>query len=395
MKILYVYADDTYFWRNRLGLACEMRDKGFDVVLMAPISNYRSEIEKEGIRVIPWKLSRRSINPLRELPSFLQVLKVYRRERPDIVQQETLKAVIHGGMASRLAREIPSVNIICGLGAVFMRYDIKMRVIRYVLLRILSTVFSSRNAKAVFQNAHDRELFVGAGVVTSEQSQVSPGSGVRVERFTPQPEPEGVPIVLLPGRMLWEKGVGEFVAAAERLRERNISARFVLVGARDPENPGCIPEEQLLSWERSGIIEWWRNRTDMPSVYAQSTLVCLPSYGEGLPNVLTEAGASGRAVVTTSVPGCFQAVTDGQNGLVVPARDPESLAAAIQRLLSDSGLRRRLATIGRQRAVQEFSYSKIVEQIMGIYKGLLGEQWPERVSVANAPDASSGVFVQA
>lgn len=395
MRILFLYADDTYFWRNRLGLACEMRDQGFDVVLMAPVSNYRSEIEKEGIRVIPWKLSRRSINPFRELPSFLQVLKVYRRERPDIVQHETLKAIIHGGVAARLSREIPSVNIICGLGAIFMRSDIKMSIIRRVLLRILSTVFSSPTAQVVFQNDHDRELLVSANVVKSEQSHVTPGNGVRIERFTPQPEPEGIPIVLLPGRMLWEKGIREFVTAAKHLRTIGISARFVLVGARDPDNPGCIPEEELLSWERSGIVEWWRNRSDMPSVYAQSTLVCLPSYGEGLPNVLAEAGASGRAVVTTDIPGCLQAVTDGQNGLVVPVRDPERLGAAIQRLLEDQDLRRRLGTIGRQRAVQEFSHARIVEQMMSIYRGFLDEQWPEPTSSAESSNANAGVFSQA
>jgi glycosyltransferase involved in cell wall biosynthesis len=394
MKILFLYADDAYFWRNRLGLACEMRDQGFDVVLMAPISNYRSEIEREGIRVIPWGLSRKSINPFREFSSFLQVLWVYKRERPDIVQHETLKAIVHGGMASRLGREIPSVNIICGLGAVFMRSDIKINVIRRVLLRVLSTVFSSPNAEVVFQNDHDRRLFVDAGVVTSEQSQVSPGNGVRVERFTPQPEPEGVPIVLLPGRMLWEKGVGEFVAAARSLRERNVPARFVLVGARDPDNPGCIPEEELLSWERSETVEWWRDRADMPSVYAQSTLVCLPSYGEGLPNVLTEAGASGRAVVTTNIPGCLQAVTDGENGLVVPVRDPESLAAAIRRLLEDRDLRRRLGTTGRRRAVQEFSHARIVSQMLGICRNLLDDKWPEHTSSAASSKAGAEAFLR-
>src|SRR5271170_3764721 len=160
MKILYVYADDTYFWRNRLGLACEARDQGFEVVLLAPVSQYRSEIEKEGIRVIPWKLSRKSINPFRELLSFLQVLKVYRRERPAIVQHETLKAIVHGGMAARLTGEIPSVNVICGLGAVFMRSDIKMSIIRRVLMRFLTRVFKSPTAKVVFQNNYDRQLLV-------------------------------------------------------------------------------------------------------------------------------------------------------------------------------------------------------------------------------------------
>lgn len=396
MKILFLYADDTYFWRNRLGLACEARDRGFDVVLMAPVSNYRLEIEKEGIRVIPWKLLRRNINPLRECPSFLQVLRVYGRERPDIVQHETLKAIIHGGMATRLTGHIPSVNVICGLGAIFSRSDWKTRVIRSLLLRILCIVFKSQNSQVVFQNDRDRDVLVSAKVVTSAQTHVTPGNGVRVERFTPQPEPEGVPIVLLPGRMLWEKGVSDFVTAARHLRDRKVSARFVLVGAPDPDNPGCIPEEQLLSWEQSGIVEWWRNRSDMPSVYAQSTLVCLPSYyGEGLPNVLAEAGASGRAVVTTNIPGCLQAVTDGENGLVVPVRDPKSLGAAVQRVLEDQDLRRRLGTIGRLRAIQEFSHVRIVKQMLSIYRGLLDDKWPEPTTNAESSKSREGSFSQA
>jgi glycosyltransferase involved in cell wall biosynthesis len=396
MKILYLYADDTYFWRNRLGLACEARDQGFDVVLKAPVSDYRSQIEKEGIRVIPWKLSRRSINPFRELSSLLEVLRVYRRERPDIVQHETLKAIIHGGVATRLTGHKPSVNVICGLGAIFVRSDWKTKVIRLLLLRVLSYVFRSPNSQVAFQNDRDRELLVSANAVARGQTHVTPGNGVRVERFTPQPEPEGIPIVLLAARMLWEKGVGEFVEAAKILRERNVSVRFVLVGAPDRDNPGCIPEEQLLSWACSGIVEWWGSRADMPSVYAQSSLVCLPSYyGEGLPNVLAEAGASGRAVVTTNIPGCLQAVTDGENGLVVPVRDPKGLAAAIQRLLEDPELRERMGAAGRRRAVQEFSHARIVGQILSIYRGLLDEKWPEPASRAESSDANAGVFLQA
>jgi glycosyltransferase involved in cell wall biosynthesis len=395
MKILYLYADDTYFWRNRLGLACEARDRGFEVVLMTPISNYRSEIEREGIRVIPWNLSRRNINPFLEFPSFLQVLRVFRHERPDIVQHETLKAIIHGGMAARLTGEMPSVNVICGLGAIFMRSDTKMSIIRRVLLLILSTVFRSPGARVIFQNDHDRKLLVSANVVRDEKSHMTPGNGVRVDRFTPQPEPAGVPIVLLPGRMLWDKGIREFVAAAKDLRAMEVSARFVLVGARDPDNPECIPEDTLLSWERSGTVEWWRNKSDMPSVYAQSTLVCLPSYGEGLPNVLAEAGSSERAVVTSNTPGCLQAVTDGENGLIVPMRDSKKLGAAILRVLEDHDLRRRLASSGRRRAVQEFSHAKIVKQMLSIYRELLGESWPETASNKDPADASEGVFSQA
>ena len=378
MKILFLYADDAYFWRNRLGLAAEATDHGFEVVLMAPLSNYRSEIEKVGVRVIPWALSRKSINPFRELWSLFEVIKVHLQERPDIVQHETLKAIVHGGVAARLLGGVPSVNIICGLGAIFSRADRKLRLIRWLLLRILTFAFANHQTRVAFQNAFDMRDFVRMGIIRDEQAFVSPGNGVRVERFMPKPETGGTPIVVLPARMLWEKGVGEFVEAAKELKARGFAARFVLVGTPDTDNPGCIPEEQLRAWERSGVVEWWGQRSDMPEVYAQSTLVCLPSfYGEGLPNVLAEAGASGRAVVATDIPGCRQAVEHDVNGLIVPARDAKALAHAIERLLKDGELRRRLGAMGRERAVKEFSHETIVKQMIGIYRELLGEKWPK------------------
>jgi len=393
LKILFLYADDTYFWRNRLGLASAAKDQGFEVVMMAPISNYRSEIEKEGVHVIPWNLSRRSTNPLRELRSFLEVISIYRRERPDIVQHETLKAIMHGGMASRLTGQIPSINVICGLGSIFTRADLKMGIIRRVLLQILSAIFNSPSAQVVFQNDNNRDLLLKTRTIRAEQAHVTPGNGVGVDRFTPQPEPEGTPIVLLPSRMLWEKGVGEFVAAAKDLREKGVLGRFVLVGAPDPDNPACISEDQLLSWDRSGIVEWWRHRDDMPAVYSKATLICLPSYyGEGLPNVLAEAGASGRAVVTTDVPGCRQAVSHEVNGLLVPARNSKALSAAIQRLLGDTELRRRLGSMGRERAVREFSHATIVRSMLGIYRGLLNGKWP--ASGRTTSERKSGSLTQ-
>lgn len=377
MKIVYLYADDVYFWRNRLGLACEARDQGFEVALMAPFGKHRTALEKEGIRLIPWNLSRKSLNPLRELRSLWEVVRAYERERPDIVQHETLKADVHGAIAARLVGGIASISVICGLGSIFSRATLKMKVLRGLLRFILSLAFDAEDSRVVFLNEDNRDRLLSLNIVRTKQGCVVPGVGVHPERFPSRPEPPGLPMVLLPSRMLWEKGVGEFVAAAAELRGKGTNARFVLAGAPDADNPGCIPEEQLRAWERSGVVEWWGQRNDMPEVYAQSTLVCLPSYAEGMPNVLAEAGASGRAVVTTDVPGCRQAVTHEVNGLIVPARDSKALALAIERLLKDPELRRRLGAMGRERAVKEFSHETIVKQMIGIYRELLGEKWPK------------------
>jgi glycosyltransferase involved in cell wall biosynthesis len=382
MKIIFLYADDAYFWRNRLDLACEAKAQGFHVVLMAPVSSYRSEIEKEGIRVIPWNLSRRSVNPLRELRSLLEVARIYQQERPDIVQHEALKAILHGGMAARLTSQIPSVSIVCGLGAIFTRGNMKMKILRSMVVRILSAAFRAKNIRVVFLNGDNRNTLLKSKALKPEQLEVVPGPGIRVDRFIPQPEPPGMPIVLLPARMLWEKGIGEFVAAAKELRDKGVGARFVLAGAPDADNPGCISEEQLRAWDGSGVVEWWGPRNDMPAVYAQSTLVCLPSYAEGLPNVLAEAGACARAVVTTDVSGCRQAVAHEVNGLLVPARDAKALGAAIERLLADAELRGRLGAMGRERAVNEFSHTMIVSQMLRIYGKVLEGKWPASGSSA-------------
>jgi glycosyltransferase involved in cell wall biosynthesis len=256
--------------------------------------------------------------------------------------------------------------------------------LRSIVLRILAFVFRTRDARVIVMNADNRNLLLKSKTLKPEQIQVHPGPGIRVKRFIPEPEPHGAPIVLLPSRMLWEKGVGEFVAAANELRNKGISARFVLTGAPDADNPGCISEKQLRAWDRSGVVEWWGPRNDMPAVYAQSTLVCLPSfYGEGLPNVLAEAGACARAVVTTDVAGCREAVAHEVNGLLVPARDAKALGAAIERLLADAELRRRLSAMGRERAVKEFSHTAIVSQMLRIYRELLGGKWPASESAAS------------
>jgi glycosyltransferase involved in cell wall biosynthesis len=195
--------------------------------------------------------------------------------------------------------------------------------------------------------------------------------------FTPSPEPDGVPCVILATRMLWAKGVGEFVSAAAQLRSQGVAARFVLVGETDPENAGRVEETQLRQWAGQGLVEWWGRRNDMPAVFAGCNVVCFPSsYGEGVPKVLIEAAACGRAIVATDIPGCRAIVRHNDNGLLVPARDPEALARAIALLLGDPTYRARLGARGREIAVGEFSEEMVIRQTLAVYQELLGAQWP-------------------
>jgi len=192
----------------------------------------------------------------------------------------------------------------------------------------LEHVIPYKQARAlILQNPDDVRLFVSLGLAREDSIRLIRGSGVDTQRYAPALEPDGAPLVVLPARMLWDKGVGEFVAAARELRSCGVDARFALVGDADMENPASIPRRQLKEWTDEGVVEWWGQRDDMPNVFCQSALVCLPSYREGLPKALLEAASCGRAIVTSDVPGCREIVCHGDNGLLVPGRDAAALAA--------------------------------------------------------------------
>jgi glycosyltransferase involved in cell wall biosynthesis len=371
MKLLFLSTEDSTFWSHRLALARTLRSQGVDVIVMTRSGDHLSRLEEEGFRVIPWSISRKSLNPLQELRSFFQVIRRYREERPDIVHHIALKPIVYGSLAARMCGCIPSVNTVTGLGPIFMRVKLTSRVLRSLLVKVLRLCFRAANGRVIFQNEDDRELFVKTKIATAEKTVVVPGFGVNTEQFVPCPEPDGEFVVMLPARMLWEKGVREFVEAAQELHRRGSSVRMVLVGAPDPDNPGCIPERQLREWAESGNVEWWGQQTEMPDVLHRSHLVCLPSYREGLPKVLLEAGACGRAIVTTDAPGCSYVVRHGENGLLIPIKDPRALVDAIQSLILDRVRRLQMGVAGRERTVKEFSEGMIARQTLDVYAELL------------------------
>jgi glycosyltransferase involved in cell wall biosynthesis len=363
-----------------MGLARAMRDRRAQVFIMTKVIRDETFFGQEGFQVIPWRIVRSSLSPFREMLTFLQVFRTYRRVKPDLVHHFALKAVVYGGLAARLCGKLPSVNSIAGLGHVFTVRSFGMRILRKVILLLMRIALGGTNARTIVENKDDQNLLVAAHVMTLERVVVISGVGVNPAEFLPLPEPDGVPLVLLASRMLWAKGVGEYVQAAERLKKAGIRARFVLAGVPDPGNPASIPESQLRAWANEGSVEWWGQRSDMPSVFAQAHVVCLPtSYREGVPRVLIEAAACGRAVVTTDVPGCREVVRHGENGLLVPPRDPAALAEAIGRLLGDPALRARMGARGREIAVQEFSEEQVVRETLALYRELGGAQWPTSV----------------
>jgi len=377
MKILFLVTEDWYFWSHRLPVARAVRDMGAEVLVMTRLNHLEEALKREGFCVIPWRISRGSLNPFREIFVLLQVFRAYRRTRPDLVHHVALKPVVYGGLTSRLCEGIASVNAIACLGHVFTSRSHSMRLFRRLLLMLFWMALRGKSSRTIFQNRDDRDTLVEAGVVLPAHTVIIRGSGVNHREFLPRPEPKGVPVVVMACRMLWNKGVAEFVHAARRLREEGISARFVLVGDTDPGNRAAIPAAQLHAWSESGIVEWWGHRINMASLFTQVNLVCLPSYyGEGVPKVLLEAGACARAIVATDAPGCREVVRHGENGLLVPVRDREALTRALATLLRNSALRARMGARGREIVIQEFSEEKVVQETLSVYQELLGSRCP-------------------
>ncbi|NOX53644.1 MAG: glycosyltransferase family 4 protein [Planctomycetes bacterium] len=379
-RLLFVVNEDWSFCSHRLHLARAALRSGFDVTVATRISRHRQTIERHGIRVVPFELPRRISNPIREAAAITELARLYRRLRPDIVHHVVLKTVLYGSLAARAVGVPAVVNAITGLGHVFSGGDWKCRALRSFILRGLRFGLALPNSCVIFQNDSDRWQLLRRQVVPSERTTVICSAGVNVQEFRPTPYPDwsnsgpsdSPPIVMLPSRMLWTKGIAEFVEAARLIQRRGFAARFVLVGRVDPDNPGHVSERQLQSWQRAGQIEWWGHRSDMPQVLSEASIVTLPSYyREGAPKVLLEAAACARPVVTTDWCGCRDVIDPGRTGLLVPPRDATALADAIEQLLRDRQRCVELGRQGRQWVVRHFSEQIVAAQTLDVYAALL------------------------
>lgn len=373
-RIVFVIPEDWYFWTHRLPLARAMRDAGFDVVIATRVHEHAHRITAEGLRVAPIRLRRAGRNPLREIGSILDLVKLYRRERPVMVHHVTIKPVLYGSVAARIAHVPAVVNAVAGLGHVFAGVGWRARLMQGAFRLGFTTALAVQKSIVIFQTEADQRELVSRGVVSAERTVVIRGAGVNTKEFIQHPEPDGPPIVMFAGRLLWSKGVGELIKAGQILNQPERRCRIVLVGKPDGDNPMAIAAAQLEEWVRDGSAEWWGSSEDMPSTLRQAAIVVLPSYyGEGVPKILLEAASSGRAIVASDLPGCRDVVRNGENGLIVPPRNPVLLAEVIARLISDRDLRTRLGTRGRAIVLEAFAEDAIVDATIATYRGVLAE----------------------
>jgi glycosyltransferase involved in cell wall biosynthesis len=370
MKVILFANTDWYLYNFRLELAFALKQAGYKVILMSPDGEYRHKLEEAGFCWSELPLSRRGINPFFELRNLYKIFCIYRNEKPDVVHHFTIKCVLYGSSAARLAGVKNVINSIEGLGYVFIAQGWRVNLMRQLVLHWYRLIL--KGTKVILLNQDDQAFFIKENLISSQNGVLITGSGVNINRFSPRAGDKiSDPVVILAGRMLYDKGVGEYAEAGRILKQMGVHARLVLVGNIDPGNPAAIPLETLESWQEEGIIEWWGWRDNMEMVYQQASIVCLPSYREGLPKMLIEAGACGLPLVVTDIPGCREVVEDGKNGFLVPPRDSQLLADALKKLIVDADLRNDMGLYSRKLVLERFSSDMINEKILAVYDEVL------------------------
>lgn len=375
--ILVVEGHASYFCSHRLPWTRKAKAEGYDVHVTALKTGGEEFVREEGFPFHPIADGDRGQNPLAEFGVFVKLGRLLRRLDPDLAHFITLRSVLYGSTAARLVGVPAVLNSVTGLGFLFADDSLKTRCLRWGVMQALRFALGHPNQLTSFHNPDNAALFTSRGLVSEKETIVTSGSGVDPERFpavAEGPVGDDGPLVMLPTRLLWHKGVEGFVEAARRLQLNGTQARFAIVGDTDPENPASVPEETIEEWDEAGLVEWWgyQDPDDMARVLQRAHIVCLPSYyREGVPKVLIEAASTGRPIVTTDVPGCREIVEQGGNGFLVPPQDPEALADRIGVLLHDASLRRQMGQKGRRRVENAFTADCVATTIVDAYGRLL------------------------
>lgn len=370
-RLLILVTEDWFFASHFIDRAVAAREAGYAVTVAARDNGEGALIRDAGLDFVPLPFWRSGLNPLLELGTVRAIWQLYRRIKPDVVHHVALKPVLYGTLVARLSGVGGVVNAPVGMGFVFTSNSPLSLLLRPVVGLGLKLLLNPPGSVVVLENSDDLKHLVASGLARPSDVRLIEGAGVNLERFARSAEPPGPPVVVLVARMLVDKGVNEYVEAARALRRKGVAARFQLVGDPDPANPASIAKDRLRDWASEGVVEWLGHRSDMPAVLGAAHIACLPSYREGLPKSLLEAMAAGLPIVTTDVPGCRAAVSDGDNGLLVPARDAGALARALERLIGDARLRRQFGAAGRQRAEARFSSPTVIAQTLATYSTVL------------------------
>jgi glycosyltransferase involved in cell wall biosynthesis len=363
----------------RAGLISALVSHGYDVVAVAPTDEYAHQLAALGCRFIPLPMDNKGTHPGRDLILLWRFILLIRKERPDVFLGYTVKPNIYGSLAAHILG-VPVINNVAGLGTVFIKDGWLNS-----LVRALYRIALARSRKVFFQNEDDRQLFIIGGLVEGALTDRLPGSGVDIKKFEPTLLPDRLEIrFLLIARMLWDKGVGEYVVAARLLQSRGLNAEVCLLGFLDVQNPAAISKSQMDEWVAEGVVRYLGVSDNVREEIAQADCVVLPSfYREGTPRTLLEAAAMARPIITTDSVGCRDVVDDGVNGFLCRPRDASDLADKMERMISMSQAEREAMGLrGREKIVREFDEKIVIDKYLTAIEVVLG-----RKTLAELPDS--------
>ena len=379
MKIAIVYPDDFSIWQFHKNLLKALKKKGFDVYAISAAGEYVKLIESLGVVHIPVQMGR-FLDPIKDLKLLIELYKIFRVHRFDIVHNFTIKPNVYGAITAKLARIKRIIGTVEGLGVMFSKDPgLKLKLLRPLVNRLYQ-LGCRVSSKFWFVNPDDLELFVSENIITKHKAVLTISAGVDLKEYSIDAinnlrvarlkEELGIndstkTITMIGARIIWSKGIKEFVEASELLCAKYPSLKFLLIGAIEKDSPLSVPEQYLREKEKSGTFQWLGFRKDIKEIYAVSDIVVLPSYyREGVPNVLLEAMAMGKPIVTTNNVGCKEVVEDGKNGYLIPVKDTSALANAIEVLINDENKRRVFGQYSRIKVKNEFDKKLIIDKIM-------------------------------
>ncbi len=368
-KIFLVSRCAWTLFNFRAGLMRKLIENGNTVIGGGAAGDgFEPKIEALGVKFNGLPVDKKGINPRADAKLFWTLYRWYREQQPDIVHHFTIKPVIYGSIAARMARIPKIVNTVTGLGYVFT--DEKITWLRRLVVGLYRISLKCADF-TFFQNQDDLDFFLSRGLVKKSRTALLPGSGVDCEHFSPMPGPNPLeksqPTFLMVSRLLKDKGIYEFVEAARLVKEHHPKARFQLLGRRDVRNPNVVPESDLRSWDNQGLVSWSGEVSDVRPMMEKSDVVVLPSYREGIPRALLEAAAMAKPIITTDAVGCREVVDDEINGLLVPVKDAPALARAMERMINDPEMRKRMGKVGRKKVELEFDEKIVIQKILEVY----------------------------
>ena len=389
LKIALVSNTDFSLYNFRMGIIEVLLKKGYSVHIVCPYGRYVEKLKKKGVHYSPIDVDRKGTNPIKDLKLLWQLYRIFKREKFDVVHSFTIKPNIYGNIAAKLAEVPVIINSVTGLGYVFTEKGLRNNVLGWIVVGLYKIAFKF-SSKVIFLNIDDLELFKRYKIINKDKAVLIKSEGVNTEKFSPQninktgienlynelkiSQHRPSAIVTLITRLIWHKGIREFVEAARILKGKYPDTLFLLVGPIDKGNPAAVSKDYIEKAEKGGVVKYIGSRDDIRETLYISDVVTLPSYREGIPKVLLEAMSMEKPIITTDTTGCREVVEEGKNGFLVPAKNSKALAEAIERLIENKELRKRFGKYGREKVLREFDERIVVKKTIKVYEEAKGKR---------------------